>query len=248
LERADASIPIDYSIGVKFRYIIFENNLAIWFFLHYFEKQSTFMNQQDLLKDIGQIRAMMERSSKFMSINGLSGVLIGCFALIGAAAGYYTVYGTKSEFGYRDHYVLEEQVLWKLVAIALLVLIVSIVTGVTMAKAKAKKIGQTIWNPTSKALAKAMAIPLLTGGLFSLILIFRGDYSFVASSLLIFYGLSLTAASVFTFAEVRVLGILEILLGLLALAFPGYGVWFWGLGFGVLHIVYGLIVHKKYEK
>ena len=74
----------------------------------------------------------MERSSKFMSINGLSGVLIGCFALIGAAAGYYTVYGTKSEFGYRDHYVLEEQVLWKLVAIALLVLIVSIVTGVTM--------------------------------------------------------------------------------------------------------------------
>lgn len=206
------------------------------------------MNHQDILKDIGQIRSMMERSSKFMSINGLSGVLIGCVALIGAAAGYYIVYGTKSEFGYRDHYVLDDQVLWKLVVIAVLVLLVSVVTGVWMAKAKAKKIGQTIWNPTSKALAKAMSIPLATGGLFSLILIYRGDYSLVASSLLIFYGLALAAASVFTFSEVRVLGILEILLGLLALAFPGYGIWFWSIGFGVLHIVYGLIVHKKYEK
>jgi len=206
------------------------------------------MNHQDILKDIGQIRSMMERSSKFMSINGLSGVLIGCVALIGAAAGYYIVYGTKSEFGYRDHYVLDEQVLWKLILIAVLVLLVSVVTGVWMAKTKAKKIGQTIWNPTSKALAKAMFIPLATGGLFSLILIYRGDYSLVASSLLIFYGLALAAGSVFTFSEVRVLGILEILLGLLALAFPGYGIWFWSVGFGVLHIVYGLIVHKKYEK
>lgn len=206
------------------------------------------MNQQELLKEIGQIRDMMEKSSKFMSISGLSGVLIGCFALVGAGAAYYTVYGTKSDFGYRDYYVLDQQVLWKLIVFALLILLVSIVTGVLMAKAKAKKHGQTIWNPTSKALLKAMAIPLVTGGLFSLILIARGNYSLVASSLLIFYGLSLAAASVFTFREVRVLGVLEILLGLLALAFPGYGVWFWAAGFGLLHIIYGLIVHKRYEK
>ncbi len=216
--------------------------------LPYFETQSTFMNQQDLIKEIGQIRSMMEKSSKFMSISGLSGVLIGCIALLGATLAYFTVYGTISEFGYRDNYVLEEDVLWKLILIALGVLLLSIILGLSMAKAKAKKSGQTIWNPTSKALLKAMAIPLVTGGLFSLILISKGVFSLVASSLLIFYGLSLAAASVFTFREVRVLGILEIILGLLALAFPGYGIWFWSLGFGVLHIIYGLIVHKKYEK
>ncbi len=206
------------------------------------------MDQKDILKEIGQIRSMMEKSSKFMSISGLSGVLIGCLALIGAAVAYFVVYGTKSEFGYRDYYVLDEQVIWKLVIIALLVLIVSVILGVSMAKAKAKRSGQSIWNPTSKALLRAMAIPLVTGGLFSVILICKGIFGLVASSLLIFYGLSLAAASVFTFREVRVLGVLEILLGLLALAFPGYGIVFWSLGFGVLHIVYGLIVHKKYER
>jgi len=206
------------------------------------------MNQKDLLQEIGQIRSMMEKSSKFMSISGMSGVVIGCVALVGAAAAYFTVYGTKSDFGYRDFYVLDEQVIWKLAGIALLVLLLSIILGISMAKAKAKKSGQSIWNPTSKALLKAMAVPLVTGGLFSLILISKGVFGLIASSLLIFYGLSLAAASTYTFREVRVLGILEIVLGLLALAFPGYGIWFWSLGFGVLHIVYGLIVHKKYEK
>ena len=206
------------------------------------------MNQKDLLQEIGQIRSMMEKSSKFMSISGMSGVVIGCVALVGAAAAYFTVYGTKSDFGYRDFYVLDEQVIWKLAGIALLVLLLSIILGISMAKAKAKKSGQSIWNPTSKALLKAMAVPLVTGGLFSLILISKGVFGLIASSLLIFYGLSLAAASTYTFREVRVLGILEIVLGLLALAFPGYGIWFWSIGFGVLHIVYGLIVHKKYEK
>ena len=206
------------------------------------------MNQQELIKEIGQIRSMMERSSKFMSISGLSGVLIGAYALIGAAVAFFIVYGTKSEFPYRDYYVLESAILYKLAAIALLVLIVSILTGVLMARAKAKKAGQKIWNPTSKSLLKMMAIPLITGGLFSVILICKGVFAFVASSLLIFYGLSLVSASVFTFREVRVLGVLEIVLGLLALQFPGYGIFFWSFGFGVLHIVYGLIVHSKYEK
>ena len=219
-----------------------------YFFLLYFETQSTFMDQKDILKEIGQIRSMMEKSSKFMSISGLSGVLIGCLALLGSAAAYFVVYGTKSLFGYRDYYVLDEQVLYKLIIIAILVLLISVTVGVIMARAKAKKAGQSIWNPTSKALLKAMAIPLVTGGLFSIILISKGVVGLVASTLLIFYGLSLAAASVFTFREVRVLGILEIVLGLLALAFPGYGVVFWALGFGVLHIIYGLIVHKKYER
>ncbi|MFZ4260865.1 hypothetical protein ACFRAE_02405 [Sphingobacterium sp. HJSM2_6] len=206
------------------------------------------MKQEDLIHEIGQIRSMMERSSKFMSISGLSGVLIGCVALLGALLGYYMVYGTKSEFGYRDYYILDTGIIFKLALIAIVVLLISVAIGVLMAKAKAKKAGQTIWNTTSKALLKAMAIPLISGGLFCLILMSQGDYGLIASSLLIFYGLALTAASVFTFKEVRVLGILEIALGLLALALPGYGIWFWALGFGVLHIIYGMIVHEKYEK
>lgn len=206
------------------------------------------MRQEELVKEIGQIRALMERSSKFISISGLSGVLIGCYAILGAFAGYFTVYGLRSQFGYRDYYVTDTTVIYKLVIIAGLVLVASLLTGWWMAKKKAKKVGQPVWNQTSRSLLFAVGVPLVTGGLLSCILIWRGDYSLIASSLLIFYGLALCAGSAFTFREVRWLGIMEITLGFVTLAFPGYGLWFWAIGFGVLHIVYGIIVHKRYEK
>ncbi len=205
------------------------------------------MNQNDVLKEIGQIRSLMERSSKFLSISGLSGVLIGLYALLGAFAGYYMVYGFNSQFGYRDYYVTNSFVVYKLAGIAACVLVASLLTGLWMARRKAGRAGQSIWNAASKSLLYAVGIPLLTGGLLSCILMLRGDYSMIASSLLVFYGLALCAGSTFTFKEIRWLGILEILLGLLALCFPGYGLWFWAMGFGVLHIVYGIIVHKRYE-
>lgn len=213
-----------------------------------FEYQSTFMNQNDVLKEIGSIRSLMEKSSKFMSISGISGILIGTYALVGAVLGYITVYGFNSEFGYRDYYVTDNAIIYKLILIASIVLLLSITTGVWMAKQKAKRVGQSIWNPASKSLFAAMAIPLCTGGVLSLLLVWRGEFGMIASSMLIFYGLSLNAASNFTFKELRWLGILDIILGLLALCLPGYGIWFWALGFGILHIVYGLIVHQRYEK
>ena len=205
------------------------------------------MNQKDLINQIGQIRSLMEKSSKFMSISGLSGVLIGSYALVGAFVAYVLVYGFNSQFGYRDHYVNNGNIP-TLIVIALSVLVVSIGTGYYMARQKAKKSGQSVWNPTSKALFKAMAVPLLTGGLLSLIFIYKGDYGMIASTMLIFYGLALSAASSFTFKELRWLGILDIILGLLALCLPGYGIYFWAFGFGILHIIYGLIVHQRYEK
>ncbi|MCA5006617.1 hypothetical protein [Sphingobacterium bovistauri] len=205
------------------------------------------MNQKDLINQIGQIRSLMEKSSKFMSISGLSGVLIGSYALIGACIGYVLVYGFNSEFGYRDNYV-NSAIIPKLLCVALAVLLISVGTSYYMARQKAQKSGQSVWNPTSKALFKAMAIPLITGGVFSLILLLKENYSMIASSMLIFYGLALSAASTFTFKELRWLGVLDIILGLLALCLPGYGLYFWAVGFGVLHIIYGLIVHQRYEK
>lgn len=205
------------------------------------------MKQEDLAKEIASIRNLMEKSSKFISISGISSVLIGTYALLGAAYAYYEVYGFDSQIGYRDHYVNEPLLIIKLLTTAVLVLVASIFTGVFMATKKAKANRQSIWNTTSRALLFAMAVPLCTGGLFAIIAIFKENYAVVASILLIFYGLALTAGSHYTFSEIKGLGILEIVLGLLALLFPGNGIVFWALGFGVLHIIYGIIVHKKYE-
>lgn len=205
------------------------------------------MEHKDLLKEIGQIRSMMEKSSKFISISGLSGVLIGMYALIGAFFAYIKVYGFKSNFPYRDRYVADDDIISYLLVLAICVLIASLVTGLLMAKRKAKLVKQSVWNQTSKSMLFAMAVPLVTGGLFSVLLVAKGYYSLVAGSLLLFYGLSLFAASAYTFKEIRWLGMLDILLGLLAMLLPGYGLWFWVMGFGLLHIIYGFIVYKKYE-
>ncbi|MDR0264106.1 MAG: hypothetical protein LBJ04_12875 [Sphingobacterium sp.] len=202
------------------------------------------MEQKDLFRELGQIRSLMEKSSKFVSISGLSGVLIGCYALIGTLFGCYIVHQPES-----TNLLLGKNLNRSLLflMIALIVLLSSLVTGWLMARKKARKNKQSIWNITSKSLLFAVSIPLLTGGIISLLFFVQGYYQLIAAMLLIFYGLALTAGSIYTFAEVKGLGILEICLGLIALCFPDKGLLLWGSGFGVLHIIYGFIVYKKYE-
>lgn len=198
-------------------------------------------------KDLASIRSLMERSAKFLSLSGLSGVLAGIYALIGASIAYYMIYYPYSPFGFRFYYVNEEQIIGKLLAIALGVLFLSLATGYLLSARKARKAGQDIWNKTSRQLVINLLIPLATGGLFILILLSRGYFMIVASACLIFYGLALINASRNTYEEVRYLGILEIILGLASALLPGYGLIFWALGFGVLHIIYGAVMHYRYD-
>jgi len=202
------------------------------------------MEQKDLFKELGQIRSLMEKSSKFVSISGLSGVLIGCYALLGTLLGYYITTNTEV---LNNQFSGDLTLLNIFLILAILILVLSLLTGWLMARKKAKKSRQSIWNITSKSLLFAVSIPLVTGGLLALILLAQGYYHLIAGMLLIFYGVALAAGSIYTFTEVRWLGILEICLGLLALYLPDHGLLLWGLGFGVLHIIYGFIVYKKYE-
>lgn len=206
------------------------------------------MEEKEIYTELNSIRNLMERSAKFISLSGLSGILAGVYALIGAGLGYYIVYGPYGGLQYRNYYVTEKEIVWQLFFIALVVLILSLTTGILLTLKKASKKGQNVWNPSSKKLLVNMSIPLFTGGLFILILLLRGYYGVIAPASLLFYGLALVAASHYTFEDVKWLGILEIVLGLLATAMPGYGIVFWSLGFGVLHIIYGSIMHFKYDR
>jgi predicted lysophospholipase L1 biosynthesis ABC-type transport system permease subunit len=47
------------------------------------------MNQH--LEDIAEIRAMMERSTRFLSLSGLSGVFAGTFGLIASGLAYFRI-------------------------------------------------------------------------------------------------------------------------------------------------------------
>jgi hypothetical protein len=199
-------------------------------------------------KDIASIRTMMERSAKFISLSGLSGVLAGIYALGGAIAAYYTVHYPIAPWRYRIDSVQDDSNLWKLLVIAALVLLASVGTGILLSQKKAKKHGVELWNPASRRLFLNLSIPLVSGGIFILIMLYTGHFGLAAPACLIFYGISLIQGSANTFDEVRYLGFCEISLGLISALFPGYGLIFWAMGFGVLHIVYGAIMYNKYDK
>jgi hypothetical protein len=206
------------------------------------------MQEKDIYSELNSIRNLMERSAKFISLSGLSGILAGVYALIGAGLGYYVVYGTSGDLDYRDHYVNDEAVILQLFLIAVVVLVLSLTTGILLTVRKARSKGETVWNPSSKKLLVNMAIPLVTGGILILILLYRGYFGIIAPATLIFYGLALVAGSHYTVTDVKWLGIYEIVLGLIAACLPGFGIVFWTIGFGVLHIIYGSIMHFRYDR
>ena len=206
------------------------------------------MQEKEIYNELSSIRNLMERSTKFISLSGLSGVLAGIYALIGAFIGYKLVYGDSGDLDYRTHYVTEAAVLWQLLLVAVAVLFFSLLTCILLTIRQARKKGEHFWNPVSRRLVVNMSIPLLTGGLFMLILLFQGHYGIIAPASLIFYGLSLIAGSQFTFSDVKWLGYCQIIIGLAATLFPGYGIVFWVIGFGFLHMIYGSVMHFKYNQ
>jgi hypothetical protein len=203
---------------------------------------------QEYEKDIASIRTMMERSVKFISLSGLSGVLAGIYALAGATAAYYIVHYPISPLRYRIYSINDDGIIWQLLAIAFIVLFASISTGLFLSNRKAKKNGIKLWTSATRQLMMNLAIPLFTGGIFILILLYTGHFGIAAPACLVFYGLALIHVSSNTFEEVRYLGFTEIALGLISALLPGYGLLFWALGFGVMHIVYGAVMHFRYDK
>lgn len=203
---------------------------------------------QEYEKDLASIRTMMERSLKFISLSGMSGVMAGIYALIGAAAAYYLYHYPISPFHYRIDSINDRSAIFVLIFIAAIVLAMSLLTGFWFSYRKAKKYNVKLWNATSKKLAINLTIPLVTGGLFVLILLYTGHFGVAAPACLVFYGLALIQGSANMYDEVRYLGFSEIVLGLVSALIPGYGLLFWAAGFGVLHIIYGAVMHYRYDK
>lgn len=205
-------------------------------------------SKEDYIKDLSEIRTIMERSSRFISLSGLSGVMAGVYALIASFLAYRIVYINSSIFSYRKTYLLEAETLTKLILLALVTLVLSIVTGIILTTKKARRDGLKIWEAGSKKLLVNLMIPLTAGGIFIVILLMRGFYDIVAPASLLFYGLALINASKYTLSDVRYLGMCEVVLGLMAAFFAGYGLIFWAMGFGVLHVFYGVSMYIKYER
>jgi hypothetical protein len=205
---------------------------------------------QQTLEDLQHIKKMMERSSRFISLSGLSGIAAGTCALGGAwFAGQKINCWVKGdcqlsriiEMGGRD---LLNQLFW----IATLTFVAAFVLAFLFTFLRSKKTATPMWGNATLRLLWNTAVPLMAGAIFLFRMLQMGEYDLVAPGCLIFYGLALINGSKYTLGEVKYLGYGILLLGIINLWFLGFGLYFWAMGFGVLHILYGLMMWYKYER
>jgi hypothetical protein len=201
------------------------------------------MENDKYLNDIQQIKEMMSKSTQYISLSGMAGIMAGIYAIIGAIVVDYLI----GQHQYK-YITIESITFKKIIGIAIIVLLLSIGTAFILTLKKAKNQHENIWNATSKRLLINFLIPLITGGILVILLLKNKHYGLIVPMTLIFYGLSCVNASKYTLRDIRYLGITEIILGLIAIELSGYGLWFWVLGFGFCHIIYGSLMYFKYEK
>lgn len=209
--------------------------------------------QQEQLDAIRDIRNLMERSSRFSSLSGLAGIIVGIFAIGAIIAAYLLLGIAPFEQGYytllnNESTVAGYSIFTLLAADFGFILLLSLLTGIYLSVRKARKQSLAVWDATAKRMLLNLSIPLITGGIYCLILLYQGQVALVLPATLLFYGLALLHASKYTINDIRYLGVLEVVLGLLASYFTDQGLLFWVVGFGILHIVYGIRIYFKYEQ
>ncbi|MFV8270886.1 hypothetical protein ACNQGP_13270 [Flavobacterium sp. GT2N3] len=202
---------------------------------------------QKIQEDLAHIRSMMERSSRFISLSGLSGVFAGLFALAGSIYAYQLFKINGIEYFDGTQKLYRYDLIMELVFIALAILILAVGSGIFFTWRKSKKFDLPVWTNTTKKMLLNLAIPLSVGGIFCMALLYHQLFALIAPVTLLFYGLALINAGKYTFSDIRYLGTCEVVLGCISLFYLGFGLIFWAVGFGILHILYGIIVFKKYK-
>lgn len=194
---------------------------------------------------LSDIRRMMERSSRFHSLSGFSLVAAGICGLLGMVWVKFLILPTANPdySGMSANSFLRD----RLIVAALCVLVAAVLSGYLFTWLKTRKKGLPLWNMIFRKVAVSFLIPMVAGGALAIGMIFYEEYHFIAAVCLLFYGLALVNAAHNTVTEIRTLGILEILAGIFCL-FSGYKLLSLSLGFGILNILYGIIIWYRYKE
>ena len=205
------------------------------------------MDQQKVQDDLSHIRQMMEKSSRFNALSGISGVLAGAAALLGVCIVLFIIKPAEFFIPIKiPHYNYSTELLLAL-AIGLAVLVVAVSGFLYLSYRRSTADKSPLWTTAVKELLLTSGTPLIAGGAFCLALLYHHLEIFLVPATLIFYGISLVNTGKYTYHELRTLGVLQLILGCVALFIPELGLWLWGFGFGILHIIFGFIIHTKYK-
>jgi hypothetical protein len=213
----------------------------------YFVFQSTFKMKKPE-EELAEIKSMMERSTRFLSLSGLSGVLAGLYAIAGAGIAWYWIYFPYSTWGAGAVTLSFREILNRLLLLGLATLIAAVSTAYFLSKKKGSNSSQLFWTPASKRFLQALFLPVALGGFFCFALLHERAFGLIPAATLIFYGIGLVQSAQFTLGEIKNLGFTQLALGLIAAFFPDFGLLCWALGFGAFHVVYGALMYFRHER
>ena len=199
-------------------------------------------------EELAAIKSMMERSTRFLSLSGLSGILAGIYALAASGIAWYLIYFPNSSWSDGTESLSFRDLLNRMLMLGLGTLIAAVGSAYFLSKKKGAGNAQPFWSPASKRFLQSLFLPVALGGFFCFALLHESSFELIPSAMLLFYGIGLVQSAQFTLGEIKNLGFTQVILGLIAAFFPDYGLLFWALGFGLFHVIYGTLMYFRHER
>ena len=198
--------------------------------------------------ELAEIKSMMERSTRFLSLSGFSGILAGIYALAAAAMSWYWIYFPNSSWSDGRESFSFRDLLNRMLMLGLGTLIAAVGSAYFLSKKKGAGKAQPFWSPASKRFLQSLFLPVALGGFFCFALLHERAFELIPAAMLLFYGIGLVQSAQFALGEIRNLGFTQLVLGLVAAFFPDFGLFCWALGFGVFHLIYGTLMYYRHER
>lgn len=203
------------------------------------------MKHQQHLENLSELKGILSRNTRFLSFSGLAGVIAGVLALIGqtVAVMYYL---SHPEIDITKKLAPEHAIVFLTISAAIMILSVGV--GYVLTNKNIKKTGEKLNSGLIKNTLLNICLPIAVGGVMCLMAYMQGHNMVIPSYMLLFYGLALFGGSKYSFDDLKMVGSAFILLGMVSYFDPSLSIFTWGLGFGILHIVYGLQIYFQRER
>ncbi len=198
--------------------------------------------------ELAAIKSMMERSTRFLSLSGFSGILAGIYALAASGIAWYWIYFPNSSWSDGTESLSFRDLLNRMLLLGLGTVIAAVSSAYFLSKKKGAVNAQPFWYPASKRFLQSLFLPVALGGFFCFALLHESAFELIPAAMLLFYGIGLVQSAQFTLGEIKNLGFTQLILGLLAAFFPDYGLLCWALGFGLFHVIYGTLMYFRHER
>ncbi len=185
--------------------------------------------QSHAMDNLRFIRETMERAGSFTAVPGWGGVAMGVSALCAAAIGSF------------------QPTLARWLAVWLLEAAVALALAGLAIRRKARAAKGPLISAPARRFVLSFAPPLLVGGLLTAVLYRAGFPAAIPGAWLLLYGTGVVTGGAFSVRVVPVMGLCFMSLGAVALFSPfAWSTAFLAAGFGGLHIVFGIVIARRY--